>query len=138
MLDKCTETPKKTTKKKTTTPTPKPAKKKAEISLIINDIPLEVHQLSYSDRVGDLGVKVYRGSFMLSKEQAIAFRGISKYPLFHSSKLNIEVRYDGKCRTCDRLRDCRVLSIENVHDQGKDHLESITFEIGSIEYGHLE
>ena len=103
MLDKCIETPKKITKKKTT----KPISKKTKMYLIINDVCLEAIQLSYSNRVEDLGVKVYRGNLMLSKEQAIAFRGISKYPLFHSSKLNIDVKYENEHRVCDKLKDCR-------------------------------
>lgn len=122
-------------KRKPRIPKAKSPPTKTTYSLHIGDLVLNPLQFRYRDRVEKLGAKVHQAYVVLSKEQAIAFRGDSVRQLFYDDKRDIEVHYEGKCKTVDILRSCRIIKITNDCAHGT---EKILMSMGSIEYGKQE
>jgi hypothetical protein len=117
---------------------PKPVVHKPKFTLHIDGMVLNPLQFTYRDIVEPLGVKVHRGTLILSKEDSIAFRStLTTKEMFYTNHRNMEVHYEGKCRTIDKLNGCRIMKIENNHTQGEQHVEKIKLTFVSIEYGKV-
>lgn len=124
----------KSTKPKKSIPSPIISPKTQEISLYINSIVLNALQIEYKETIGLLGVRVCQGTLVLSKEQAIAFRGIFKN--IYESKITIEVKC-GEIEVIDILTDCRIVDIENIQNVGSEWIEKIKLDVASIQYGKI-